>query len=428
MMAVLAAASAPAAERPRPDVAARARWSYTDAGVGLPHTGQWRDGFAIADVDGDGFPDVVHGPARKRFTPPVIFRGDGHGAWRAWDAARFPRLPYDYGDVAVADLDGDGVADLVLGAHLRGVFALRGARDGQFTDASRGLDGPAGAARVTSHAVAVVDWDGDGRPDVLALGEGFGPAAPVPGAPLRGTPGLAIFRNLGADGWQRLPANPATSGPAGSALAVGDLDGDGRPDAVTGTDQLGRSDLRYAPTADSSVRAAALAGLPASSLIRGVAIDDLDGDGHADLVVGSLTRDDAGWYGRLDVLWSTAGTWQDMPLAVLDGRAGIGAVATGDLDGDGRRDLVAMTGDGRMLAFAGAGGRTFVRETEPRQPWDGRCAGSHVVLADVDGDRRDEIVASFAQEDDGEAGGTCGQGGGLAAWRIREAAPSSPGQ
>ncbi|RPH53989.1 VCBS repeat-containing protein, partial [bacterium] len=41
------------------------RLSFTPFSEGLPTRGQWRQGFAIADIDRDGHPDIVHGPARK---------------------------------------------------------------------------------------------------------------------------------------------------------------------------------------------------------------------------------------------------------------------------------------------------------------------------------------------------------------------------
>jgi len=56
----------------------------------------------VADMNGDGHLDIVHGPARKQSGPPVIFLGDGQGSWTQWKEARFPSLAYDYGDVEVA--------------------------------------------------------------------------------------------------------------------------------------------------------------------------------------------------------------------------------------------------------------------------------------------------------------------------------------
>ena len=78
----------------------------------------------------DGHLDIVHSPARKAPGPPVIFLGDGKGNWRRWSEAKFPRLPYDYGDAAVGDFNGDGHPDIALGVHLRGLLALTGRRQG----------------------------------------------------------------------------------------------------------------------------------------------------------------------------------------------------------------------------------------------------------------------------------------------------------
>src|SRR5262245_42878837 len=76
-------------------------------GRGLPTRGQWRNGFAVADMNGDGHPDIVHGPPRKVRGGPVVFLGDGRGGWTVWKDARFPAAPYDYGTAAVADFNGD---------------------------------------------------------------------------------------------------------------------------------------------------------------------------------------------------------------------------------------------------------------------------------------------------------------------------------
>jgi hypothetical protein len=84
----------------RTDVPESARLRLDAFGEGLPTHGQWRDGFALADLDGDGHLDLVHGPARGSSAPPVIFLGDGAGRWRPWLAASFPPGTYAYGDAA----------------------------------------------------------------------------------------------------------------------------------------------------------------------------------------------------------------------------------------------------------------------------------------------------------------------------------------
>src|SRR4029453_9919415 len=100
------------------------RWRLEEFGRGLPQRGQWREGFAVVDFDGDGNLDIVHGPPRKGSPVPVVFLGDGHGNWRQQALKSSRPGGYDYGDVAVADFNRDGRLDVVLGIHLRGLVVL----------------------------------------------------------------------------------------------------------------------------------------------------------------------------------------------------------------------------------------------------------------------------------------------------------------
>ena len=128
-------------------------------------------------MNGDGNLDIVFGPSRKGRPWPNIFLGDSQGHWRPWSEARYPRLGYDYGDVAVADYNGDGHQDVVLSAHLRGIVALVGDGKGGFELWTEGLEmetpGAGGdASTFSSRAIDAIDWNHDGHPDLVALGEG----------------------------------------------------------------------------------------------------------------------------------------------------------------------------------------------------------------------------------------------------------------
>src|SRR5947208_3516260 len=56
--------------------------TFTESSDGLPQTGSWRNTLAVADMNGDGFPDIIAPPARKGNGTPVIFLGDGKGHWK----------------------------------------------------------------------------------------------------------------------------------------------------------------------------------------------------------------------------------------------------------------------------------------------------------------------------------------------------------
>jgi len=109
-------------------------------------------------------------------------------------------------------------------------------------------------------------------------------------------------------------------------------------------------------------------------------------------------------------LWAKLGHEGDKPV-------------TGDWDGDGKTDLVALTGNGDTWVFLGDGKGFFTRETATGiPPFAGACKGYHVRLADLDGDGKAEIVADFA----GEASpmndpDRCPSGGGIQAWHMAPA-------
>jgi hypothetical protein len=402
------------------------RLQFTPFGTGLPTQGQWRDGFDLADVDGDGKLDLVHGPPRTGQPVPRIFLGDGRGNWRLWREAKYPQLPYDYGDAAAGDLDGDGHVDLVLSSHLRGFAALRGDGRGGFTSMGRGLElaalGGGAAAPFSSRAFRLVDWNADGRLDILALGEGprldlqrGGNKRGLAGAAM----GVALFLNGGKDGWRRADHRDPADGIFGQAIAVGDFDADGRRDFVTASGILGRTDLVYLGTADGDWRQLTVPAIRQFAYVRAVASADFDGDGRDDLAIGYLSYELETWRSGVDLLLARSGdTFERQVLTSVEDKTGVFALATGDLDGDHARDLVALTGNGETMIFLGDGHGRFTHEKTPPPAWTGLCRGVHAELRDLDGDGRDDVIAAFAEESSDSTGEQrCPQGGGIAAWK-----------
>jgi len=182
----------------------------------------------------------------------------------------------------VADLDGDGLNDLIVANNLRSKINLLYNQTGKTNRADTAVPGrkleinelpPDARFRIDSipvderlAALAVTDLNGDGRPDLVYFGDGKD---------------LVVRYNLGTNGWSepkrwhcedgRLDAN---------ALAVGDLNGDGLADVVL----LGDNGSVYfwAQQKDHTLaepRKIAYSGAP-----KAVQIMDMDGDGKNDLV------------------------------------------------------------------------------------------------------------------------------------------------
>ncbi|HSG39339.1 MAG TPA: VCBS repeat-containing protein, partial [Thermoanaerobaculia bacterium] len=332
------------------------RLTFSPFSKGLPTSGQWRNGFEIADMNGDKHPDIVHGPARKSLGPPSIFLGDGKGSWRRWQEAKYPRLPFDYGDAAAADFNGDGHLDLALGMHLRGLVALLGDGKGNFTDWGKGLDlqvpGRDGndASGFSSRTIATTDWNGDGRMDIVAMGEGprlnvtgRGGAKPAGS----GSYGIAVYLNQGDGSWVRKDQGTSGREIFGEALALADFNGDRRKDIATGSSVMGRRTLVNFGREDGAWNVTEVEQVRPQSYIRAVTTADFNGDGADDLAIGYLSFELATWRSGIDILYGGAGgAFTRRALAVQEGRLEFSALSSGDLDGDGKLDLAALTGKG----------------------------------------------------------------------------------
>lgn len=415
----------------RPDATDADLLTFAGFAEGLPTSGQWRNGFEIADMNGDGHLDIVHGPARKGASRrPHIFLGDGKGSWSLWREVKFPALGYDYGDVAVADFNGDKRPDLALAVHLRGVLVLVADGEASFKEWGNGvyfeLPGRGGdSSGFTSRTVEAADWDGDRRVDLVLLGEGprMAAARSIDGQPdIRPAAayGVVVYLNRGDGSWERRTEMDNPRPVFGDDLEVADVDGDRRLDVVLGLNVLGSKQILRLGGAKGAWKVAEVADLRPGILTGAVHVADLDGDKRKDLAIGYMANELGTWRTGVDLFLARAkGAWERRTLFAEEGRRGIFALDGGDLDGDGHTDLVALTGDGEAWVFLGRRAGAFVREASGELPPLSGCRGYEVALVDLDGDGRDEIVAGFAGEASALfAPDKCVSGGSLQAWKA----------
>ncbi|MGH9443061.1 MAG: FG-GAP repeat domain-containing protein, partial [Thermoanaerobaculia bacterium] len=139
------------------------------AGGGLPEGGQWRQNIAVADLNGDGFPDIVASPDRVSSGATFyLFLGDGRGNFREQEPViveadgKPAKTNTGYGGVAVADFDGDGKPDIAVDSHEGGVHVFLQRKDFHFTPMDKGLP-----AKFSSQGIAAFDVDGDGKIDLI---------------------------------------------------------------------------------------------------------------------------------------------------------------------------------------------------------------------------------------------------------------------
>jgi hypothetical protein len=304
-------------------------------------------------------------------------------------------------------VDGDGLADLIVGATDDDPNGSQSGRVFVYAGGSWELlhtfDGEAPTDHFGYRVSGLGDVDGDGHADLLAAGAwndtGGADAGRV--RVYSGRTGSVLYAVLGDDAGDQL----------GRGLAsAGDVDGDGVPDFVAGAihDDDGGLDAGSARVY-SGVDGAALhtfhgtaAGEHQGWSVAGAG--DLDGDGRDDVLVGAPGADiDAGSaraYSGAD--GSLLFEWRG---AEPGAQLGAAVAAAGDVDGDGRPDLLlgspGEAGRGSVRLVSGADGALLLVQFGDSQ---GDAFGAAVAGAgDLDGDGAADWIVGARWDDDGGA-------------------------
>jgi hypothetical protein len=281
-----------------------------------------------------GYPDEVAVMERRcgAFGAPVAYPGGGPAT-----------------QVTRADLDGDGVLDLVLATSTNAATVLLGRGDGTF--------GPARAYGPGEGylSLAVADFNGDGRPDVATAQPAHSLVALLLGN------GDGTFRQTSSD----------TDLAVGEVLFAADFDGDGKID-------LGSTKFVFLGHGDGTFAA----GIPISAGYA-QATGDFNGDGKPDL----LSAD--GEYftvllGRGDGTFNAAAPRHIDIYTIL-----MGQPIVADVDGDGRADAVVPE-SGAVLTLLGDGSGALGPQVAYQVPGDAYA----LVVADLNGDGRPDLAVA----------------------------------
>lgn len=223
--------------------------------------------------------------------------------------------------------------------------------------------------------VATGDVDGDGLTDyVTGAGPGAGPHVKV----FSGATGAELRSFFAFD--------PGFTG--GVFVAAGDVDGDGHADIVTGAGSGGGPHVKVFSGATGEELHQFFAYDPAFTGGVRVAAGDVNGDGYADVVTGA----GAGGGPHVKVFSLATDAVSHSFFAYDPAFQGGVMVAAGDVDADGRADIITGAGPGagpHVKVFSGSSGSALHQFLAYEPTFTG---GVSVAAADVDGDGRADVV------------------------------------
>lgn len=337
--------------------------------------GQGPGSIVIADVNHDGKLDVLVANETSGTLTMLLGDGKGHFTPAAGSPIACGKSP---NDIAVGDFNGDGHVDLVIAnTETPWLTILLGDGKGGFAPSPHSPFDTHSWPHV--HGVAVGDFNGDGKLDVVTDSWGHNQILMFPG-----------------DGMGNLVL-PGQSFPTGKRpyerLRSSDFNKDGKPDVVTtDLDQNavsillgdGRGGLRDAPGSP----------VPAGAAPWAVAIDDMNSDGNLDLAILPYAPEvpDPKDTGVTVLLGDGTGRFSKMPGSPLSlaGCEGPDRVATGDINGDGFRDIVVTCAQNNtLMIYLGSKDGSFRIATRHVQTgWAG------LAIADLQGRGRGDIVVS----------------------------------
>lgn len=349
---------------------------FVAASEGLPKGEQWKCNPAFGDVNGDGLLDLAAIP--RKGEGARVWINQGNKTWS--ESSEGLKLPSSCGGgTDFGDVNQDGYFDLVVGDHCHGLFVYTSDGTGKWALLSKDLP------PLTANDVTAADFNGDGYLDLAACSAN--------------DKGLHLFYGNGKGDWKQAESSGLSTSDDCNELVSADFNHDGIPDLAA--TMISRP--RVWISVEKGKWRESSAGLPDTSdnggQYWGVAVGDVNQDGHLDLALGRIVK------GPEVYLGDGKGGWQPALSGLSEVQSAWG-VSFGDVNGDGFLDLAVSGTKGRdvlgnvygVFLFRGNGKGEWEFLADSGLPPQGLYQSWGLVLANIDNDSLPEIGACFGDE------------------------------
>ena len=282
----------------------------------------------LSDIDGDGKLDIV--AVNYTDSSVSVFRNTTtNGAINFAPKVSFP-LTDARSYIAVADLDGDGRLDIIVPSFSGGnIRVLRNTSGPGSISFASPVDFPTMA---NPSDVTVQDLDGDGKPDVVVLHH------------IASITALEVMHNVSTPGVINSNSLPitATLNANGNYVVIADLDSDGRPDIVAGAIYTHNLTVIQNLSTTGNLSNSAFGPpviLPVAGVTKRIAVSDLDGDGRLDLIAATELSDSVGIYRNVGGTNGIDASWFAPRFDLAAGWNADG-ISISDFDMDGLPDIL----------------------------------------------------------------------------------------